>query len=237
MSTKKTAKPQTVTFYRQSPWWRPASITNGATIDRELESIAIYDAEGVMCWLNSCDLGDTLRDGARLEIQLPIIWKTFKAPDYSEARAHIVGRDFYGERKYTLFIPAAAVTVTPAKQYPRTVNKPTGSVTYRYDVEGFPRSFQNWCSHPFQRYAMIHELEALQKDQYNIFTGDDITTPYAKKRISEFIAKLEEYTAEAERIKALSEDEFVAECNASNPRFFWRDGGYSDATTAEDPAA
>lgn len=236
MSTKKTAKPQAVTFYRGSYCWRPASVTNEAgTVARELESIAIYDAAGVMCWLDSCELGDRLEMGDKLEMQLPIIWKTFKAPDYTETRAHIVGRDYYnGERKYTLFIPAEAVSVNPCAGY--SVSKSARYVRRFFAVDGFPRKFGNWCHHPFDAYKLTHELESLKDKAYNTLSYPEILTDAAQARINEFMQTVSDFTAEAQRIHDMSESDYIRECGAINPRFNWKDGSFYRIKD-EEPAA
>lgn len=227
MATKKkpTPKPQPVTFFRPKTWWRPAGIRNeNATRSHMLEDLAIYDNAGVICWLNSCDLGDKLKDKS-VTVSLPIVWNVRKEPDYTEARAHIVSRDSFGERKYTLFIPVESVTMTATT---KSISKACQQVRQDYAVEGIPAKFNALSYHPFERYAMLHELESLQKEQYHVLTGNDITTPYARKRIAEFFAKIEAYTAEAERIEALTPEEYEAECNASGARFNWsgNDGAF-----------
>lgn len=224
MPTKKTTQPQQVTFYRPQTWWRPAAIMNesGATT-RILGSIAIYNAEGVLMWLDSCDLGDKVKD-TPANINIPIIWQTKKQPDYNEPRAHIVSHtNICDEKKYDLFIPAAAVTITDEGE---SISKSCAWVRHFYSVEGIPARFHSIVFHPFDRYAMIHELESLQKEQYRVLTGDDITSPYAQKRIAEFLAKLEKYTAEAERIEGLTQEEYKQECYAGVTAYQWNDGNY-----------
>lgn len=191
---------------------------------RTLEEIAIYDEAGIICYLNSCDLGDTVKN-APIVVSLPIIWKTYKAPDFSEARAHIVMRDSFGERKYTLFIPHTAVTFDGA-EFICNSRRSTFGAEQVFDVAEFPRKFRAWTSHPFDQYAMLHELEALEKEQYRVLTGDDIITPYAQQRIAEFFEKLQKYTAEAQRVHDLTDEEFLQESGIINARYSWNDGGF-----------
>lgn len=225
MSAKKTAKPQTVTFYRPEMWWRPAAVmSESGSTSRTLEDIAIYDAAGVICWLDSCELGDTVKSNP-VTVSLPIIWKTFRAPDFTETRAHIVVRDSFGERKYTLFIPCEAVTMDNGA-FHYSSSRHTFSTTRYFAVKEFPRKFAAWAFHPFEQYKMVHEIEALQKEQYRILTGDDIITPYAQQRIAEFFAKLQEYTAEAQRLHDLTEEEFMQECGINGARYRWNDGSF-----------
>lgn len=234
MATKKNANPQPVTFYRPEMWWRPAAVMNeSGSTSRTLESLAIYDASGVICWLDSCELGDVVK-GNPVTVSLPIIWKTFKAPDFTETRAHIVMRDSFSERKYTLLIPREAVTMDDGS-FHYSSSRSAFSVTRYFTVKEFPRKFEAWAFHPFEQYKMIHELEALQKEQYNILTGDDIITPYARQRIAEFFAMVQEYTAEAQRIHDLTEEEFLQECGINGARYSWNDGSFYRIT--EEPSA
>ena len=234
MATKKNARPQPVTFYRPETWLRPAAVMNeSGSTSRTLESLAIYDAAGVICWLDSCELGDVVK-GNPTTVNLPIVWKAFKSPDFTETRVHIVARDSFGERKYTLFIPREAVTMEDGA-FHYSSSRHTFSATRYFTVQEFPRKFSARALHPFKQYEMIHELEALQKEQYRVLTGDDIITPYAQQRIAEFFATLQEYTAEAQRVHDLTEEEFLQECGINGARYRWNDGSFYRIT--EEPSA
>lgn len=218
MATK--TKPQPVTIRPYGGRYDRAMFAeseNGTA--RKLYSIAIYDASGIICSIDNYSfskLPDTIGN-EYIKMDIPITWKAKDKPDYTEHRAHFVKYVEIGVLKYVLLIPAELVTIAPAQ--PLKIHRSIRECTQAYTVEGFPATFSATVFHPHPKYAMIHELEALQKDQYRIFTSDDIVTPYAKKRIAEFIAKLEEYTAEAERIATESDAEYIAECGAVGARF------------------
>lgn len=215
----KTPKPQPVTIrpyggrFNRSMF---AENENGTA--RMLYDIAVYDAAGIVCYIDYYSFGK-LPDATEAEhvrMNIPITWKTFQKPDYAEPRAHFVAHNDAGTRKYVLLIPAEAVTLTKGNHI---INRPLGQVEQLYTVDGIPAKFSATIVHPFDRYAIVDELEELQKHAYNIFTADEITKPHNRERIAQFVARLEEYQAEAERIQTESADEYLQECNAENPRF------------------
>lgn len=215
----KTPKPQPVTIRPYGGRFnRSMFAENDNGTARMLYDIAIYDASGIICYIDYYSFSK-LPDATETEhvkMNIPITWKTFQKPDYTEPRAHFVAHNDAGTRKYVLLIPAEAVTVTKGNQI---INRPIGEVEQLYDVEGIPAKFVSRVFHPFDRYAMIEEFESLSKDAYQVLTADAIVKPWNRERIAQFVARIEEYTAEAERIHSEDAAEYVRECRADSPRF------------------
>lgn len=215
----KTPKPQPVTIrpyggrFNRSMF---AENENGTA--RMLYDIAVYDAAGIVCYTDYYSFSKLpdATEAEHVKLNIPITWKTFQKPDYTEPRAHFVAHNDAGTRKYVLLIPAEAVTLTKGN---RIISRPLGQVEQLYTVDGIPAKFSATIVHPFDRYAIVSELEALQKHAYTIFTADEITKPHNRERIAQFVARLEEYQAEAERIQTESADDYLKECNAEAPRF------------------
>lgn len=215
----KTPKPQPVTIRPYGGRFnRSMFAENDNGTARMLYDIAIYDASGIICYIDYYSFSK-LPDATETEhvkMNIPITWKTFQKPDYTEPRAHFVAHNDAGTRKYVLLIPAEAVTLTKGN---RIISRQLGQVEQLYTVEEIPAKFGATIVHPFDRYAIVHELEALEKHAYNIFTADEITKPHNREHIAQFVARLEEYQAEAERIQTESAEEYFQECNAESPRF------------------
>lgn len=215
----KTPKPQPVTIRPYGGRFnRSMFAENGSGTARMLYDIAIYDAAGIVCYIDYYSFSKLpdATEAEHVKMNIPITWKTYQKPDYTEPRAHFVAHNDAGTRKYVLLIPAEAVTVTKGN---RVISRPIAQVEQLYTVEGIPATFSATIVHPFDRYAIVNELEELQKHAYTIFTADEITKPHNRERIAQFVARLEEYQAEAERIQTESADEYLQECSAENPRF------------------
>ena len=233
MATKKNANPQPVTFHKGR--YEVTMINENQTKFLRLYHVRLYDEAGTVATLSENELYKGMGAHIEIVVTLPIVWNSRKAPDFTETRAHIAVRDSFGERKYTLFIPHEAVTMDNGA-FHYSSSRHTFSATRYFTVKEFPRKFSAWASHPFEQYKMINELEALQKEQYRVLTGDDIITPYARQRIAEFFATLQEYTAEAQRIHDLTEEEFLQECGINGARYRWNDGSFYRIKD-EEPAA
>lgn len=215
----KTPKPQPVTIRPYGGRFnRSMFAENDNGTARMLYDIAIYDAAGIICYVDYCSFSKLpdVTEAEHVKMSIPITWKTFQKPDYTEPRAHFVAHNDAGTRKYVLLIPAEAVTVTKGN---RIISRPIGQVKQLYTVEEIPATFSATITHPFDRYAIVNELEALQKSAYTTLTADEITKPHNRERIAQFVARLEEYQAEAERIQTESADEYLRECDAAAPRF------------------
>lgn len=215
----KTPKPQPVTLRPYGGRFnRSMFAENDNGTARMLYDIAIYDAAGIICYIDYYSFSKLpdVTEAEHVKMNIPITWKTFSKPDYTEPRAHFIAHNDAGTRKYVLLIPAEAVTLSKGN---RIISRQIGQVEQLYTVEEIPAKFSATITHPFDRYAIVNELETLQKSAYTTLTADEITKPHNRERIAQFVARLEEYQAEAERIQTESADEYLQECNAENPRF------------------
>lgn len=215
----KTPKPQPVTLRPYGGRFnRSMFAENDNGTARMLYDVAIYDAAGIICYIDYYSFSKLpdVTEAEHVKMNIPITWKTFSKPDYTEPRAHFIAHNDAGTRKYVLLIPAEAVTLSKGN---RIISRQIGQVEQLYTVEEIPAKFSATITHPFDRYAIVNELETLQKSAYTTLTADEITKPHNRERIAQFVARLEEYQAEAERIQTESADEYLQECNAENPRF------------------
>lgn len=195
---------------------------------RELYAIAIYDEVGIIATMSADELKKHASDEPA-RVCLPIVWKTKPAPDYSEPRAHFIACTVAFQRKYVLFIPAEAVTITSTNDSPARY---MGGVNRTFTVEEFPAPFKAFAAHPFDKHAAIKALEDLARDQYHILTIDDINTPRAQARINEFIELLTNYRDEAARLYSISDEEYARECSIDTARYYW-DSDYNAARRIE----
>lgn len=206
----KTPKPQNVTL---RPYGSSMFAESESGTARMLYNIAIYDECGIIC---NIDYYSFSKLNIRAALNIPITWKTATKPNYTEARAHFVSCIDGITKKYMLLIPSSCVTLSNGH---RGINRRTAQVTQSFTVEEIPAPFTAVIVHPFDRYAIVHELEELEKHAYNIFTADEITRQHNRERIAQFVAHLAEYTTEAERIQTESNAEYLRECDAAAPRF------------------
>lgn len=208
MATKET-NPQIVTI--RADRYEVEVINEARTKYYTIKTIIIYDNAGDVATLSTYNLHRVMWSSGNREIMLsiPAVWNSRKAPSYTEARAHFTRNMFYGTSEYTLYIPIEAVTVESVSD---RASKSTGYTERRYTVSGFPASFTRSYRHPFDHYAAQHAAEQLAKDSYDILTPRTINTPEAQERIAQFVHTLETFAAEAQRVKDMSDDEFISEC-------------------------
>lgn len=206
----KTPKPQPVTFHKGR--YEVTMINENQTKFIKLYHVRLYDEAGTVATLSENELYKGMGAHIEIVVTLPIVWNSRKAPDFTETRAHIVAENIAFERCYTLYVPVEAVTIENVKD---VASKCTGYTERYYTVAEFPAKFSKWYRHPFDRYAAKDAAEQLTKDAYDVLTYDEINTPQAQKYLSEFWQKVQDYAAEAARIKSMSEADYIAECLAA----------------------
>ena len=210
MATKKTPKPQPVTFHKGR--YEVTMINENQTKFLRLYYVRLYDKAGIVATLDENDLYKAMGAHIEIVVTLPIVWNSRKAPDYTETRAHIVAESVAFERRYTLYVPVEAVTIESVKDI---ASKGTGYTERYYTVAEFPAKFSKWYRHPFNRYAAKDAAGQLAKDAYDVLTYNKINTPQAQKYLREFWQTVQDYAAEAARIKSMSEADYIAECLAA----------------------
>ena len=201
----KTPKPQPVTFdYRN---YRVTAINEAQTKFYALYDIVIYG--GPVAHLSEYELSRKMEAYGSFVVSLPVVWNSRKEHDPNETRAHFVAQDVAFERRYTLYIPAEAVTIESTADHAR---KWAGYTERYYAVKDFPTAFTKLYRHPFNQYAAKDAVEELAKDYYDNLRYETINTPQAQERIAQVWQTLEEFSAEAARIDAMSDAEYIAEC-------------------------
>lgn len=203
----KTPKPQPVTFHKGR--YEVTMINENETKFLRLYHVRLYDEAGTVATLDESNLYKAMGAHTEIVVTLPIVWNSRKAPDFTETRAHIVSENIAFERRYTLYVPVEAVTIESVKDI---ASKGTGYTERYYTVAEFPAKFLKWYRHPFNRYAAKEAAEQLAKKAHDILSDDTINTPRAQKYLTEFWQQLQEFAAEAARIEAMSDSDFIAEC-------------------------
>lgn len=201
----KTPKPQPVTFsYHGSD---VTAINEAQTKFYQLYDIVIYG--GPVAHLSEYELSRRMDRYSSFTVSLPVVWNSRKEHDPNETRAHFVRTPYHWERSYTLYIPAEAVTIRHNNDY---VLKFAGYTERHYTVDNFPAPFTKIYHHPFDQYAAKQAAEKLSKDYYDILRYETINTPQAQERLTQFWQDIQDFSAEAARIKAMSDAEYIAEC-------------------------
>lgn len=204
----KAPKPQPVTFdYRN---YHVTAINEAQTKFYPLYDIVIYG--GPVAHLSEYELSRKMERYSSFTVSLPVVWNSRKEHDPNETRAHFVKTSYRWENSYTLYIPAEAVTIESTADHAR---KWAGYTERYYTVKDFPAAFTKLYRHPFNRYAAKEAAEQLTKDAYDVLTYDEINTPQAQKYLREFWQTVQDYAAEAARIKSMSEADYIAECLAA----------------------
>ena len=203
----KTPNPQPVTFHKGR--YEVTMINENQTKFLRLYHVRLYNKAGTVATLDENNLYKAMGAHTEIVVTLPIVWNSRKAPDFTETRAHIVAENIAFERRYTLYVPVEAVTIESVKDI---ASKGTGYTERYYTVAEFPAKFSKWYRHPFNRYAAKDAAEQLAKKAYDILNADTINTPHAQKYLTEFWQQLQEFAAEAARIDAMSDAEYIAEC-------------------------
>lgn len=207
----KTPKPQPVIFSKNR---YDIYIENEKqTKFMRLYNVKIYDASGIVATLNEYSLTKQMNTGESFTIDIPVVWNTRKVPDFTETRAHIVAENVGFERRYNIFIPIEAVTIESVKDI---ASKGTGYTERYYTVAGFPAKFSKWYRHPFNTNAGIDAAHELENKAYDILDNRMINTPRAQKYLTEFWQQLQEFAAEAARVDALNDADYIAECLAAH---------------------
>lgn len=206
----KTPKPQPVTFHKSR--YEVTMINENQTKFLGLYYVRLYDEAGTVATLDAHDLYKAMGAHTEIVVTLPIVWNSRKAPDFTETRAHIVAEDVAFERRYTLYVPVEAVTIESVKDI---ASKGTGYAERYYTVAEFPAKFSKWYRHPFDRYAAKDAAEQLAEDYYDNLRYETINTPQAQERIAQVWQTLAAFAAEAARIEAMSDADYIAECLAA----------------------
>lgn len=201
----KTPKPQAVTFdYRN---YHVTAINEAQTKFYTLYDIVIYG--GPVAHLSEYELTRKMEAYSSFVVSLPIVWNSRKEHDPSETRAHFVAQNVAFERRYTLYIPAEAVTIESTADHAR---KWAGYTERFFTVKDFPAPFTKLYRHPFDMYAAKDAVEELSKDYYDNLRYETINTPQAQERIAQVWQTITAFAAESARIDAMSDAEYIAEC-------------------------
>ena len=201
----KTPKPQPVTFDYRS--YHVTAINEAQTKFYQLYDIVLYG--GPVAHLSEYELSRKMERYSSFTASFPVVWNSRKEHDPDETRAHFVAQDIAYERRYTLYIPAKAVTIESTADHAR---KFAGYTERYYTVKDFPAAFTKLYRHPFNRYAAKDAVEELAKDYYDNLRYETINTSQAQERIAQVWQTLAEFSAEAARIKTMSDAEYIAEC-------------------------
>lgn len=202
----KTPKAQPVTFDCRN--YETTAINEAQTKFYPLYSIVIYDAGETIATLGEYELSRKMGRYGSFTTNLPIVWNARKEHDPAETRAHFVTETNGMRRRYVLYIPAEAVTVESVHD---RASKGTGYTERSYTVKDFPARFTKSYRHPFNHYAAQEAAKQLAKDYYSILTPETINTPDAQERLKQFWKTVQDFSAEAERVKNMSDAEFIAE--------------------------
>lgn len=201
----KTPKAQNVTFdYRNH---NVTVINEAQTKFYTLYDIVLYG--GPVAHLSEHELSRKMKPYSSFTVSLPIVWNTRKEHDPAETRAHFVTEIHGCKRCYVLYIPAEAVTIESTSDHAR---KWAGYTERYYTVKDFSAPFTKLYRHPFNQYAAQVVIKKLSEDSYDNLTYETINTPQAQERIAQVWETLKEFSAEAARIEAMSDTEYIAEC-------------------------
>ena len=204
----KTPKAQSVTFdYRNH---NVTVINEAQTKFYMLYDIVLYG--GNTAHLSEYELSRKMKPYSSFTVSLPIVWNARKEHDPNETRAHFVRTSHRWECTYILYVPAEAVTIESTEDHPR---KWAGYTERYFTVNGFPAPFTKLYRHAFDQYAARDAVDKLSKDYYDILRYETINTPQAQERIAQVWQTIKEFSAEAARIEAMSDADYVAECIAS----------------------
>lgn len=201
----KTPKPQPVTFDYRS--YHVTAINETQTKFYQLYDIVLYG--GPVAHLSEYELSRKMERNSSFTVSLPVVWNSRKEHDPNETRAHFVAQNVAFERRYTLYIPAEAVTIESTADHAR---KWAGYTERYYAVKDFPAAFTKLYRHPFDQYAARNAVEELAKDYYDNLRYETINTPQAQERIAQVWQTIADFSAEAARIEAMSDTEYIAEC-------------------------
>lgn len=201
----KTPKPQVVTFdYRN---YHVTAINEAQTKFYQLYDIVLYG--GPVAHLSEYELSRKMKHYSSFTASLPIVWNIRKEHDPDETRAHFVRTSYHWECSYILYIPAEAVTIESTADHAR---KWAGYTERHYTVKDFPAVFKKLYRHPFDQQAARDAVEELAKDYHDNLRYETINTPQAQERIAQVWQAIATFAAEAARIEAMSDAEYVAEC-------------------------
>lgn len=201
----KTPKPQPVTFDYRS--YHVTAINETQTKFYQLYDIVLYG--GPVAHLSEYELSRKMERNSSFTVSLPVVWNSRKEHDPNETRAHFVKTSYRWENSYILYIPAEAVTIESTADHAR---KFAGYTERYYTVKDFPAAFTKLYRHPFDMYAARDAVEELAKDYYDNLRYETINTPQAQERIAQVWQTIADFSAEAARIEAMSDAEYIAEC-------------------------
>lgn len=201
----KTPKPQPVTFDYRS--YHVTAINETQTKFYQLYDIVLYG--GPVAHLSEYELSRKMERNSSFTVSLPVVWNSRKEHDPNETRAHFVKTSYRWENSYILYIPAEAVTIESTADHAR---KFAGYTERYYTVKDFPAVFTKLYRHPFDKYAARNAVEELAKDYYDNLRYETINTPQAQERIAQVWQTIADFSAEAARIEAMSDTEYIAEC-------------------------